>query len=137
MSRALIKYECPFCHRKIATLIFPEDPQSGLIYCPNCQVYTSLVYHPYEKLLIHFLFAVRTTIPVAPLLLSRNDGALFERLLNLCEKPKITNTKNRTRLTFTYEGKPILQKRCRHETVFQVEGKEYRVENEVKIKKLI
>jgi transcription elongation factor Elf1 len=43
MSRALIKYECPFCHRKIATLIFPEDPQSGLIYCPNCQVYTSLV----------------------------------------------------------------------------------------------
>jgi len=117
MSRALTKYECPFCRREIATLVFQEDPRSGLIYCPNCQVYTSPVYHSYEKLLINFLFAMRTTIPVVPLLLFRNGGALFERLLNLCEKPKITNTKNGTCLTFTYEGKQILQKRCRHETV--------------------
>jgi len=137
MSRALTKYECPFCHREIATLVFPEDPRSDLIYCPNCQVYTSPVYHPYEKLLIHFMFAVGTTIAVVPLLLSRNGGTLFERLINLCEKPKITNTKNGTCLTFTYEGKQILQKRGRHKTVFQIDGREYRVENRVKIKKLI
>ena len=136
MSRALIKYECPFCHQEIGTLVFPEDSQSDLIYCPNCQVHTGPVYHRYEKLLIRFLFSVKTNIKTVPLLLSREGGALFARLIDLCGKPKITNTKSGSCLAFTYEGKQILQKQHRH-VVFQVNGREYPVGNEVKIKKLI
>jgi hypothetical protein len=148
--------ECPFCHRLGRTRVFPNS-DSSLIYCSKCQVYTDMATYDYAKLLIKFPLPAGVTENSATLLLSCDGGALFRRLINLVRKPvcrgifytddvgkkalhhieRVSCIQSETSLTFKYVGEQIVQKASRHETVFCIAGKAYRVGNEVRTKQLL